>query len=523
MIVSRSPYSKSGMRARALLLTSLLAVAQALCAGRARAACDATAAIDIDTHSTVRLERGYSGVNDFAGFPVEYWDHRFNELAETVHYGWIRFPGGTDSDIYDWRTGEERQDWFDQFSGYAVGPGADLVEDVFGKGGARLIEAAERARELGCSLIVCANAFTDTPESIGEMAAYARANHIPVLAWELANEPYFFKGFFANSTAYLDRMKCFRDKIKAADPDAVVAIFARDPGNSNFNNGWDAGIAAYPDKYWDEVTFHYYPPFSSGGIDQWMADECGVLAMRSTSLVTDHLETLSPPGTKILLTEFDASLPVEHSTGAASVTDGTLWGGIYVAEFIMRMSTLPSVAHVGPHSIVNVSGVQSTKNNYAAVQKAAMLGVPIDTTKLDFGFYIEAQANALSVLNRVVNHAERSNATTVTGGVTVPATGTPDGRTPALYAMSYTSEDRKLAVVITNKSGTPHLVHIRVNGARSYGPFPAEFVSSSLPGAKNSPTDPFAVTVQHAWFYNEVTVPPYSVIHVDIHRDRDND
>ena len=49
----------------------------------------------------------------------------------------------------------------------------------------------------GAKLIVCVNAFTDTPQSAGQMAAFAKANHIPVAVWELANEPYFYNDVFS--------------------------------------------------------------------------------------------------------------------------------------------------------------------------------------------------------------------------------------------------------------------------------------------------------------------------------------
>jgi hypothetical protein len=51
---------------------------------------------------------------------------------------------------------------------------------------------------------------------------------------------------------------------------------------------------------------------------------------------------------------------VDKSTGVVSLTDGTLWGGVYAEEFIMRMSTVPSVLYVAPHAINNVSGSNCT-------------------------------------------------------------------------------------------------------------------------------------------------------------------
>ena len=99
------------------------------------------------------------------------------------------------------------------------------------------MDAANRANFLGAKLIVCVNAFTDTPQSAGQMAAFAKANHIPVAVWELANEPYFYTGFFKSGADYVDQMKPYRDAIKAADPNAVVAIFFMDAGDTNSKSG----------------------------------------------------------------------------------------------------------------------------------------------------------------------------------------------------------------------------------------------------------------------------------------------
>src|ERR1019366_3691702 len=108
----------------------------------------------------------------------------------------------------------------------------------------------------------------------------------------------------------------------------------------------------------------------------------------------------------------------------------------------------------------------------------------IDTLSRDFGFYLAAQANGLAVLNSVLNSAVNANKTTVTGGVTVAATGITGG-IPALYAMSYTNATGGLSLVITNKGATAQQVTIRVNGAAAQGIFPLEFVTGSDPSTAN--------------------------------------
>ena len=474
-----------------------------------------TATIDIDTTTTIPIAHGFSGVSDDLGFPVEYWDYRFNTLAAQISYGWVRFPGGSSSDIYNWQTGQQVADWLVQFGGNAANGAQSSIASVAGRGGARLIDAANRANLFGATLIVVANGFTDTPQSIGALAAYVKANNIHVAAWELSNEPYLHPEFFADATTYLNKMKPYRDAIKAVDPNAITAIFIRDPGNTSAMNAWDAAVAAYPNKYWDAISFHHYPPQSTGNFAQWMADENAVLVNKTNLLVTNQLTPIGPAGVKFINSEFDPTLPNDNKTGATSSTCGTLWGGIYAAEYTMRMSTLPSVLHVGPNEIVRYAGVFPTNQFTNEVTAAANAGKPIDTETLDFGFYLSAQAAGQAVLNGVINRAENSNKTTVTGGATVPATGVSAG-IPAIYAMSYTNATGGVSVVITNKSATPHQVTVRMNGSAATGTFPLTFVAGSDPSAANSPTNQSAVSVQTGNSGNPVTVPPYCVMRVDV-------
>jgi uncharacterized protein (TIGR03437 family) len=473
------------------------------------------ATIDISSTVTTPISSGFSGVSTDLGFPVEYWDYHFNALAATIGFGWVRFPGGTSSDIYNWQTGQDEQSWYSQFpASSGVGGDQTTIALVAGRGGAKLIDAANRANLLGAPLVICVNGFTDTAASAGQLAAYVKANQIQVAAWELSNEPYLYSTFFANATAYLNAMKPYRDAIKAVDPNAVVAIFVNDQAHANAaTDAWNTAVAAYPNKYWDAITYHHYPSQSSGAFSQWMADESAVLVSRTTA-VTTNLAQVGPAGVKFLNTEFDPSIPNDASTGASSITDGTVWGGIYSAEYVMRMSTVPAMLHVGPSEISYNSGVFASSGHQSQVEAAAASGAPIDTLSLNFGFYVSAQGAALSVLNGVINRAVVVNQTVVTGGATVPATGI--APIPALYAMSYSNAQGGLSVVITNKSAMPHQVTVRVDGSAAAGPFPLQFITASDPSTANTSTSKTTIAVQTANSANPITVPPYSVLRADI-------
>ncbi|MDR3772923.1 MAG: hypothetical protein P4L26_06220 [Terracidiphilus sp.] len=478
------------------------------------------ATIDIDTSVAKLVHPGFSGVNTDLNIPIEYWDYNFNSLAAQIDYGWLRFPAGTSSDVYDWQTGQVPSDWINEFSSHGSNPfNPDLSSLVAGRGGARLIDAAHRAKQLGAPLIICLNGFTDTPESIGRMAAYVRDHRIRVAAWELCNEPYLFPGYFPTATDYLDCMRPYRDAIKDVDCDAIISVFVSDQGKSTASTDpWNLAIAAYPHKYWDAISFHHYPAQSGPNIPfaQWMKDECAVLVTQTTDIIDNLTAMIGPPGVKFLITEFDSTSP-NNAKGNQSITDASLWGGIYAAEFIMRMATEASVLHVGPHEIADISGVSIDDSKLGAIKSAvdaaAAAGKPLDTMSMDFGFYITAQAYGLAILNGVVNHAMRSNRTTVTGGETVPASGMDP--IPALYATAFTNEHDGMSLVITNKSITPHTVTIRVDGLAVAGPLPQRFVCATDPSLMNSQGTK-DIAIQTATSENPITVPPYSVLRADL-------
>ena len=472
-----------------------------------------SAAIDIDTTHATPLNPNFSGFNDEIVFPAEFWDYRLNNLAAQLSPGWVRYPSGIFSDAFNWRTGLMVSSWAAQFQGTNI---ATLIADgvpwVNGKGGGSFVDAANRANFLGAKLIVSVNAFTDTPQSAGQMAAFAKANRIPVAVWELANEPYFYTGFFQSGADYVAKVKPYRDAIKAADPDAVVAIYFIDAGGTNPNPAWDRSIAGYSGKYWDAVVYHQYPPQSSGDFSQWMADENAVLAAKSSAYVTGYLAPLNPPGTKFLISEF---LPSNDGLGTGtSATDGTLYGAIYAAEYVMRMSAVPSMLYVGMHALTGTRGINAASSHYIDVQNAYSQGTTIDTLALNFGYYLAAQPLGLAVLNGVLRDATQVDSTTVTGGATVSATGL--GQIPALYAQAYTSAAGRHSVVVANKSATPQQVTLRLNGTVVSGTLPLQFIAGSDPAAVNTAAKPNTVSVQSSTSANPVAVPAYSVVRADL-------
>ena len=252
---------------RPAILLGLLAVllVGTLCVPKARAqvspsatANSPTVSVNFVTTAATPLNPGFNGFNHNLLNAVEYYDVNFQHILTTLSPGWLRFPGGTDSEAFNWASGEIVSAWIVQLAlkQYTHDINAAAQQTVAGKGGASFSDFANLAANVGgAKIIVSVNAYTDTPQSAQAFAQYALTNHIPVAVWELDNEPYTWLKtdsgdpgpFFPDAAHYAFNMKSFRDAIKAADPNAVVSLYFSEAGHPDPN--WDNALASYSPKY----------------------------------------------------------------------------------------------------------------------------------------------------------------------------------------------------------------------------------------------------------------------------------
>ena len=313
----------------------------------------------------------------FAGFctalqtsAVEYYDTNFQQMAATLSPGWLRYPGGSTEDAFAWTNGLTLTNWFANFPSWETNllwPAAKLGN---GKGGVKFSDFAALCQNVGgAKIVVTINGFTDSANSAGAFAAYALSNHIPVAVWELCNEPYTLAGsgglaagdFFLDATDYVAQMKPFRDAIKAADSNAVVAIYFNDAGYAEPNT-WDNDLKKYNDKYWDAVVYHHYPSLPTSGVTfaDLMALDNWQLASNTTARMTNYLIPDNNAGVTFLISEFNPARG--DGAGGQYPPTTTLYGGIYTAEYLLRMSTLPQMQFVGPYQLLSNTGINQTNN-----------------------------------------------------------------------------------------------------------------------------------------------------------------
>jgi hypothetical protein len=487
------------------------------------AGAQAVVSVSFATTNATPLNPGFAGFcTEMLASAVEYYDTNFEQITATLSPGWLRYPGGALEDAFQWTNGMTMTNVISQFPPAETNLLNDTVKLLPGKGGALFSDfAAMCANVGGAKIVVTINGFTDTANSAGAFAEYALTNHIPVTAWELCNEPYVFSGngvydFFSNATDYVAQMKPYRDAIKAVNSNAVVAIYFSDAGHSEPNT-WDNDLSSYTNKYWDAVVYHHYPALPTNGMSfsNLMALDNWQLVSNTTVRMLDYLIPDNNSNVTFLITEYNPNRG--DGMGGQYPPTATLYGGIYAAEYTLRMSTLPQMSFVGPYQLLNLNGIDQTNNNYQAVTTAYNEGRSTNTAGLPFGFYLSAQVCGEAVADWALTRSTAVYATTVgNNGPTVPIdTNSIPTTMPAIYAQAYQGGNGKRYVVLTNKSATNAPVQIVQDGVAITNQFLETFVTSSDPSTTNTPPPNSAIQIQSQMTNNPVTIPEYSVVRLE--------
>jgi len=479
------------------------------------------------TTNATPLNSGFAGFcTELLTDAVEYYDTNFQALTASLSPGWLRYPGGATEDAFAWTNGVTLTNWIPEFPAAETNLLWPTVKLAAGKGGAKFSDFAAMCQAVGgARIVVTINAFTDDAESAGAFAAYALSNHIAVAAWELCNEPYSFLGtgpgtFFLNSTDYVAKVKPYRNAIKAADSNAVVAIYFSDAGYAEPND-WDNPLSKYADKYWDAVVYHHYPALpASAAFADWMALDNWELASNTTSRMLDWLIPDNQTNVTFFISEFAPARG--NGTGAQFPPTTTLYGGVYAAEYLLRMSTLTQMTFVGPYQLLDAAGIGVTNNNYNPVTTAYAGNYTTNTAGLPFGFFLTAQVCGSSVADWALTRSTSVYPTCVGANCpTVPVdTNSPDGPKianliPAIYAQAYQGGNGRRYVVLTNKGSNAVPVQITQDGVALTNQLLETFVFGSDPQATNTAPQSSPVQIQTATVTNLVTIPEYSVVRLE--------
>ncbi|MEV6607081.1 cellulose binding domain-containing protein [Kutzneria sp. NPDC051319] len=246
----------------------------------------------------------------------------------------IRFPGGTESDIYDWRTNTDVQSGqrqavdFDQYATLLAQTGAQgMVTVNYGTGdtaGAKQ-SPAESGAQLAADWVRYANV----------------THHLGIKYWEIGNEIYgngTYGGSWepdqhcatgANPTncgpaVYAQNAKAYISAMKAVDPSIVVGVVLTAPGN------WPDGItSAGSPQPWNQTVLsalgnqigfadvHWYPQNPSTVTPPGPTDAGLLAADAQIPGMVSSLRGQLPPNLPIMITETNSvsSNPGKQTVG----------------------------------------------------------------------------------------------------------------------------------------------------------------------------------------------------------------
>src|ERR1039458_1111034 len=160
-------------------------------------------------------------------------------------------------------------------------------------------------------------------------------------------------------------------------------------------------------QYWQGASFHVYPIFSS---TISTSDEektlNGVLAHGTTDWYNSYIQPLIGQNTPVFISEV-------NSGSSTMAFNPYIYNGIFLAEFVARMSTIPQVKALGvatlflPNSFTQ--GIIRAVNDYQSYLQAQVKANPnysTDTStnpNTQYSFYYSTNALALEVTNLAVN------------------------------------------------------------------------------------------------------------------------
>jgi hypothetical protein len=461
----------------------------------------------------VPSRRNFAGGNMQIMFSGQtYGDKKMQAMLAGLDLGWLRFPAGTLDDVWDWRTGQMKPEWIAKFKNEKEQVYQRFVfadEILRAKGGNTLDDYAALLKTLRTSprgtpgsqdahTIGVINTFTDTPESAAALALAAEEKGLHIDVWELGNEPFYFHDFYPSGAAYLKDVEPYAKAIKAAVPTAKVAVYIQR------NDAWLQSMAGFKDRYWDELYWHPYPGAKEAGdVNSQMAFYNAFLADTTNRWVDQDIAGLFGPG-----------MTMEVSEYGIGAMRGTQYGAVFLAEFMLRLSSDPHVTQAGMHILVGRQGagdnaIGVTNDHTQELVSAAKAGKTVDTTGLDFGFYYTPYGLEMQLIDPVIGTSNAVFATSVKGGASV-STGT--STIPAVYAQAYRSAGNANHLLLTNKSGTAQRVQVIVDGKPVQATFHTRSTSSTDPNTENLPTKQDEVKIVSATFQDTLLVPPYGVM-----------
>jgi hypothetical protein len=226
----------------------------------------------------------------------------------------------------------------------------------------------------------------------------------------------------------------------------------------------------------------------------------------------------------------------ETGVNSNSPLNRTMFAGVYDAEYALRMSIDPNMLAVGFYNVAsgdNSGDFIAAGTNHAPDAEQVGDGgattpngtyvagsvTPLDTTKLNFNYFMQVPGLAMGVANQAINNSTTWWPTTVSNSPTVAyitSSTSATSQMPAIYAQAYYGTNSKRYLVVTNKSGSSISTTVDLNGTALTGTFFGSWVSSTSAADQNTTFNPTAILVNSSSsLTNPVEIPPYCVMRIE--------
>lgn len=292
---------------------------------------------------------------------VLFWEGLFTDAAlvgavRSLGAPLLRYPGGTESDYFDWSKGRPvdacRYSGCRSWDGVSLQPPALYQRfGSFTQGTPASFAALVGAT--GGSALFVANMVTASPDEAVAWLGAAGAAGLDVKRVELGNEPYFVtvEGttnnavLFPDAAAQVQAARGLAQRVRTAFPAARLAQPAfvpridlatgqPDPRQDARMLTWNqailtAGAASYADAF----ALHFYPvlPARAGATDSAYLAQIGSYAARYWRATRATSQwTVLPADKPLWLTEFNTSF------ASAGELPGTWMHGLYMAQFALH-------------------------------------------------------------------------------------------------------------------------------------------------------------------------------------------
>jgi hypothetical protein len=275
------------------------------------------------------MPRRFYGVNfDFAGF-APFAQTNVGPLLAALQPTTLRWPGGTEADFYDWRTGQDTQK-----PGWPTFSLAQLASAYRATGAVPIFD-----------LNVLAPANRTGPSDQIAMLEQAQRLGVPVRYIEIGNELYAngpgFSSAFPDGAAYARTVSIYVQALHKAFPGAQVAADAVALPEGERQLSWDQELLAGATGAGspDALIVHFYPglylnPLTSGNLPELLAN--------AESSIAELAQIISSFGDKpVWLTEYNFRGP--YSTFRKNPAEHTFAHELYLAAFA---AMLPRVEHL---------------------------------------------------------------------------------------------------------------------------------------------------------------------------------